>query len=102
MRCVLIFRNQRSLVTQGGERHLQLAFTLSDYTIDLLDIIMEWSVDFESNMMDASELQYLAGMLTARSQDIAAVVSETIGVLAVYGSHDYSAISNRGGNTRVP
>ena len=55
---------------------MQLTFTPSGYTVDLPDIVQEWSMAFGSSMMDAGELQYLAGTLVAYSWNTEAIVVE--------------------------
>lgn len=55
---------------------MQLTFTLSGYTIDLPDIIAEWSANFGSTMMDASELQYLAGTLVTYPWNTTSILVE--------------------------
>jgi hypothetical protein len=55
---------------------MQLTFTPSGYTLDLPDIVQEWSASFGSSMMDAGELQHLAATLVAYPWDTEAIVVE--------------------------
>jgi hypothetical protein len=55
---------------------MELTFTPSDYTVDLPDTIQALSEAFGSGMMDAGELQYLAGTLAAYPWNTASIVVE--------------------------
>ncbi len=55
---------------------MELTFTPSGYTVEIPDIVQEWSVAFGSGMMDEGELQYLAGTLAAYPWHTASIVVE--------------------------
>jgi len=55
---------------------MELTFTPSGYTVEIPDIVQEWSMAFGSSMMDAGELQHLAGTLAAYPWDTVSIVVE--------------------------